>query len=337
MPPTLTRITPDAGATTGGTAVTITGSNFASGALVTIGGVAATDVVVRDSSTLSAKTGSHAVGAASVVVSVNGLTATLTDAFTYANPGPENNPPPKITALTAQGSRPNEPEQFADLGESITVTATVTDADTPVSQLAFEWTADQGTLTGSGPSVTWKAPEAGDTPLKATIHLTITERYITPDSVIHENKVEQSTTVSVHDSVKEVGDMATLFLENFSRSEVPTSVVMKDFLVGCYGTASERSDVQDNRETYIITSWAVHAPSVTVNFGGTCPLSRRGDACAQNEVRWDSTKKSNGHTGSTSGVDYVAAMYRGSRWWLCDSQFRATSTVGAAMVIGGAR
>src|SRR5262249_37824748 len=99
MPPTIAHVAPDAGATTGGTTVTISGSNFSSGATVTIGGVAATGVVVKDPATLSAKTGPHSAGAASVVVSVNGMAATLNDAFTYANPGPENNPAPKITAL----------------------------------------------------------------------------------------------------------------------------------------------------------------------------------------------------------------------------------------------
>ncbi len=200
VPPTVAHIAPDAGSTAGGTVVSITGSNFAPGAIVTIGGVAATDIVVKDSATLSAKTGPHGAGAASVVVAVNGLTATLSDAFTYANPGPENNPPPKVAALVAQGARPKEPAQFADLGEQIAITATVTDAETPIDQLAFQWTADNGTLTGSGPSVSWKAPDSGTTPLESTIHLTVVERYVTTDSIIHENTVSQTTTVSVHDS-----------------------------------------------------------------------------------------------------------------------------------------
>ena len=42
----------------------------------------------------------------------------------------------------------------------------MTDAETPVSDLTFEWTADAGTFTGTGSSVKWKAPavfgSAGD-------------------------------------------------------------------------------------------------------------------------------------------------------------------------------
>ena len=43
--PTVTSLSPNTGLTAGGTAVTITGKNFASPATVTIGGTAATNVV----------------------------------------------------------------------------------------------------------------------------------------------------------------------------------------------------------------------------------------------------------------------------------------------------
>jgi hypothetical protein len=274
LPPTVAHIAPDAGSTEGGTVVSITGSHFAPGAVVTIGGVAATEIVVKDSATLSAKTGAHGAGAASVVVSVNGLTATLSDAFTYANPGPENNPPPKITALVAQGSRSNEPAQFADLGEQIAITATVTDDETPIDLLAFQWSADNGTLTGVGRAVTWKAPDSGSTPFESTIHLTIVERYITTDSIIHENTVSQTTKVSVHDSVKEVGDLAVQFLTDFSHPEVPPETVVRNFSDKCKGKAAELSDVRDNRNCYVITDYFVGSPATTIGFDSVCPIAR---------------------------------------------------------------
>jgi IPT/TIG domain-containing protein len=339
MPPTIARIAPAAGATTGGTAITIIGSNFATGAIVTIGGVAATDIVVRDSATLFAKTGAHAVGTASVVVSVNGLTATLSDAFTYANPGPENNPPPKVAALVAQGSRPHEPAQFADLGESIAITATVTDGETPLDQLAFQWTADTGTVSGSGPSVTWKAPDTGSTPLEANIQLTIVERYITPDSVIHENAVSQTTTVSVHDSVKEVGDLAVLFLTDFSHSDIPPETVVRNFTDKCKGKAAELSDVQHNRNCYVITDYFVGSPTSSIQFDSVCPYQAHGprpaDACIGVPVRWVSTGKgcsdelAEGETGVSEGTDWVTSVYLDSKWYLCDSDFEGNATTTA--------
>jgi IPT/TIG domain len=52
--PTVTKIAPNSGPTTGGTAVIITGTNFQPGATVTFGGVNATSVTVTDSTSLVA-------------------------------------------------------------------------------------------------------------------------------------------------------------------------------------------------------------------------------------------------------------------------------------------
>lgn len=54
--PTATAITPAMGPSAGGTAVTITGTNFKAGATVTIGGVAATQVTVVDATKITAMT-----------------------------------------------------------------------------------------------------------------------------------------------------------------------------------------------------------------------------------------------------------------------------------------
>ena len=53
--PTVTSVCPNSGTTAGGTAVTITGTNFAAGATVTFGGTAATNVVVVNSTTITAR------------------------------------------------------------------------------------------------------------------------------------------------------------------------------------------------------------------------------------------------------------------------------------------
>ena len=55
-PPTVTSVSPNNGPTAGGTAVTITGANFATGATVTFGTMAATNVVVNNSTTITATT-----------------------------------------------------------------------------------------------------------------------------------------------------------------------------------------------------------------------------------------------------------------------------------------
>src|SRR5262249_16856205 len=54
--PFVSSLTPNNGPTAGGTAVTITGTNFVAGATVTFGGTAATNVVVVNSTTITATT-----------------------------------------------------------------------------------------------------------------------------------------------------------------------------------------------------------------------------------------------------------------------------------------
>jgi len=66
--PTVSSISPTSGTTAGGTPVTITGTGFLSGATVTIGGAAATNVTLSNSSTITATTPAHAAGAVNVVV-----------------------------------------------------------------------------------------------------------------------------------------------------------------------------------------------------------------------------------------------------------------------------
>jgi hypothetical protein len=80
----VTGVTPSFGSTAGGTFLTIVGSSFQSGATVSVGGVAATGVVVVNSSTITAATGAHSAGAVDVVVTnPDTQSATLTGGFTY--------------------------------------------------------------------------------------------------------------------------------------------------------------------------------------------------------------------------------------------------------------
>ena len=80
-------VSPTSGPTTGGTAVTITGTGFQSGATVSFGGKTATNVSVVSTTSLTAITPSHPAGTVSVTVTnPNGQSATLSNAYTYARP-----------------------------------------------------------------------------------------------------------------------------------------------------------------------------------------------------------------------------------------------------------
>jgi Glycosyl hydrolases family 16/IPT/TIG domain len=84
--PTVSAISPNTGTASGGTAVTVTGTGFLSGATVTIGGTAATGVTVASSTSITATTPAHAAGAADVVVkNTDNQTGTLSGGYTYAS------------------------------------------------------------------------------------------------------------------------------------------------------------------------------------------------------------------------------------------------------------
>ena len=85
--PTVTAIVPANGSTQGGTTVTITGTHFAAGAVVTIGGDPAGNVQVVDAAHITARTSPHAAGVADVAVRVAATAGTLPGAFTFLAPG----------------------------------------------------------------------------------------------------------------------------------------------------------------------------------------------------------------------------------------------------------
>ena len=82
--PTISSVSPNNGPVTGGTSITIMGSQFLPGATVTIGGVAATGVVVVNAMQITAVTPAGMVGAVNVVVTnLDGGTITATSSFTF--------------------------------------------------------------------------------------------------------------------------------------------------------------------------------------------------------------------------------------------------------------
>ena len=96
--PTITAVTPSTGTTAGGTVVTIAGTNFTTGATVTLGGVAATSVTVVSATSIRATSGAHAAGPVDFIVrNPDGQQATLASGFTYAVFA---DPPPTVTSVS---------------------------------------------------------------------------------------------------------------------------------------------------------------------------------------------------------------------------------------------
>jgi hypothetical protein len=84
--PTVTAISPTSGTTLGGTSVTITGTNLSGASAVTIGGVAATNVVVVDSTRITATSPANAQGTASVLATTPDGTSVANMLYTYVMP-----------------------------------------------------------------------------------------------------------------------------------------------------------------------------------------------------------------------------------------------------------
>src|SRR5262245_57936209 len=87
-------IAPALGSTTGQTAVTVSGMDFAGDSTLSVGGVAATGVLIQGSTTITAVVGGRTTpGPADVVVTSGGRTASLGNGFTFVAPAGTNQPP----------------------------------------------------------------------------------------------------------------------------------------------------------------------------------------------------------------------------------------------------
>ena len=111
--PTVSAISPSSGPIAGGTSVTITGANLTGATGVTIGGTAATSVVVVNATTITAVTPAGSAGAKSVVVTTSGGSNAANTLYTYTTIATSS------VALTASTQAPV-------FGKSVTFTATVT-------------------------------------------------------------------------------------------------------------------------------------------------------------------------------------------------------------------
>ena len=310
-------VSPSAGPAAGGTELTIRGSGFAAGSAVTIGGRAASEISVRGSDTITAKTpASTTAGAVDIAVTLNGRTSTLAGGFRYEV---VSNTPPVIRSIVAQGKRLRQPANFADYGEVLTVTAVVEDVQTNPALLTYQWHAVcGGTFTGTGRQVEWRTPAAGANATTCTVELIVSDG---------PRVVSGSLPVRLHNSAVEVGALALLFLEEFADSTLPAQLIVRNFSDSCPGKAEESKDVTNNRATRIINSHNYGTPTVSVAFGAMC-RNKTADACAITSVEWKSTVKATGATEIAKGTSIITGVYRDSRWWLCDSLYDGTSSLG---------
>jgi hypothetical protein len=219
--------------------------------------------------------------------------------------GPPANNPPRITALTVSSDR-------AEVGEEVTISASVTDDESPVNDLSYSWAATSGTIIGTGPVVKWKAPIGNPTPAAYRISLVVVDKYGVGEQSL-EHRVTAGSEIHVNDSPKEVRALSEEFIRDFANSSLSPETCVRNFTDSCRGKRSELQDIIDNRNGYRILSHTFSVSRVTVNTSRTS--STVSGAC---EFR--STVKATGLQTTAKGTCVLTLVNENYRWWLCDSR-----------------
>ena len=239
-------------------------------------------------------------------------------------PPPVVNTAPVIDSVTVSATR-------VEADTDVTVTAAVRDVETPIDQLAFSWAADAGTFTGTGATVRWRVPKGNATPADQVLRLTVTETYgpVSSTGTRSTHAVNAtSPAVRVHDSTREIGDMALRFLKLFATSTVGSDIALQEFSDSCNGKRAEKSDIDDNRRDFTILSSTLNLTSARVTT-----VWARGDAtvrCGFSSRRQFCPPGSPascrvGAIESVEGNCNLSAVYEQQRWLLCDSTFQGST------------
>lgn len=237
-----------------------------------------------------------------------------------APPPQPQNQPPVIRTIEIDPAR-------IELDEEVALRATVEDAETQPGSLVYEWSADGGTFTGEGASVTWRPPADAATPADFTLRLTVVERYGPPNASggQSEHRVTGSSApVRVHDSPKELEEMAVRFLELFADSDKSPDECLVEFSHSCAGTERERRDIENNRRYYDIRSASfdfddleIADDRLSAQMVVECEFRSRYVQCPP-----ETPGCAVGGTEEVSGLCLLSAVYENNRWWLCDSNFK---------------
>jgi len=230
-------------------------------------------------------------------------------------------PPPVVRndAPIIASMKISSPRVEAD--QDVVATAFVSDAETPLDQLAYQWSSTpvSGTFTGTGPIATWRAPKQQATPDLYTLKLLITEKY-TSAGQPKENSVSSTVQVHYNDSPKEIMAISMRFItELFPTSTIPAQQAVADFSDSCSEKASEYNDVSNNRINFQILSGTYTNVSVMPN--GDRTFADVSGTCVFRDIPKDPKNPNVGKTETVTGICRLTAIYENWKWWLCSSRF----------------
>lgn len=214
------------------------------------------------------------------------------------------------------------PASRVEAGQDITITAVVEDAETPLTQLTYVWTATAGTITGNGTTATWRHAAGLTKGADVFVSLLVVDTYdaIVDNQIVKEEflVVSQATPFRVHDSAAEVKELSRKFLVDlFGNSSVSASDCMVDFSEVCAdlpeGKKIEFEQVVYHRRDYVVLESRV--------LGQTVHWASSSFGSVHSVTFYRDQKTSNGFIGTTCGDFELTVVYVDGRWWLCQSYF----------------
>lgn len=239
-------------------------------------------------------------------------------------PAPPPTPPPVPVA-------PNTPPtvtlaantRHIEMLSDATFTATVTDAETPIDQLTYEWSAPAGTFSGSSaltPSFTgpvvrkWRSPREDRTPVFYTITVRVIENYVGQNGPA-QNVATATYRIAVNNSPKELADLAGQFIIDFADSTTSAEYCVRNFSDTCRGRAREIDDIRTNRSRYTILSLDWTITKVDIDYP-------RDIATVEIRSTFTSRVRSSGAIEIARGDNLITGILINDRWYLCESAWR---------------
>jgi hypothetical protein len=289
--PTISGVVPSSGPTSGGTAVTISGSNFRSGAGVQFGASPATAVQVTDSSQIRVVVPSEAKGSVAVTVkNSDGETATEANAFSFTAPplqvATTSLPVAAVstaysTALSATGGTP--PYSWSTSGGALAKgiqlnASTGVVSGTPALVGSFSFAVSVHDATAASSSATLS--------LNVSAEPSPTISKITPSS----GSAEGGTSVTISGSnfrpgvAVKFGNDAAASVQMVSSSEV--QVVAPAGSVGAVTVVAQDSDgeIAEAASAYTFTSQPASSADVMVDASQTVSETGGNDIAAAKNI-----------------------------------------------------
>ena len=205
-----------------------------------------------------------------------------------------------------------------EAGQTVQLSASVSDPETPIQQLVFEWSANApGAFEGTGAQVRWRAGNTIVSPIQVEVRLTVIERYTVPvgrSTETRENQTTSTVTVHANNSREELSNLALTFLRDFGNSNNSPEFCVRNFTDRCRGKQAELNDIRADRQQWTIASYEVRVERVEI-VGDTAYIYA---PCTFVSLPRNPTTPA---PPPSVGICALTAVYEPYRWWLCTSNY----------------